>query len=335
MKVGFTYDLRDDYLAQGYSRDETAECDSPETIEAIASALGRMGFSVDRIGNIRALTERLAKGDRWDFVFNIAEGMHGSCRESQVPALLEACGIPCVFSSAFVLAVTLDKALTKTVLKEAGLATSPWRVVRTEGDIGLVDLPFPLFAKPLSEGSSKGVTSLSMIESREALGIACRRLLKEYSQPVLVESFLSGREFTVGVTGAGEGASLVGIMEIVLKGKNDPWGRTDLNKESDHLMPGSQVMPDDPVSRAAGALALKAWRVMDCRDGGRVDIRCDGTGTPCVMEINPIAGLRPGYSDLVILADRAGLSYNALIERIVNAFLERTGLDAGRRHEAA
>ena len=222
MKIGLTYDLRDDYLRQGYSKEETAEFDSQETIQALEEALTHLGHTPERIGNVFALMPRLATGERWDLVFNIAEGMYGLGREAQVPCLLDAYRIPYTFSDPLVLALTLHKGITKALLSHAGIPTPAFAVVQNAGDIQRVTLDFPLFAKPVAEGTGKGITSDSYITSPGALERVCRRLLEEFRQPVLLERFLPGREFTAGVTGTGEAAQVVGVMEIVYR--NDATG---------------------------------------------------------------------------------------------------------------
>jgi D-alanine-D-alanine ligase len=149
MIIGLTYDLRQEYLDAGYSEEQTAEFDRPDTIVAIDLALIQMGFQTQRIGNIKSLVQRLAAGERWDMVFNICEGMFGLGREAQVPALLDAYQIPYTFSGPLVLALSLDKALTKSVLRTMGVATPDFAVVGMPEDIAAVNLPFPVFAKPL------------------------------------------------------------------------------------------------------------------------------------------------------------------------------------------
>ncbi len=174
MNIGLTYDLRQDYLDAGYSEEQTAEFDSPATIAAIDKALIAMGHKTMRIGNVKSLVQRLAAGERWDMVFNICEGMFGLGREAQVPALLDAYQIPYTFSGPLVLALTLDKALTKRVVRSLGVATPDFAVVAAKEDIAAVDLPFPLFAKPLAEGTGLGIDARSKIDSRRQL--TCRLL---------------------------------------------------------------------------------------------------------------------------------------------------------------
>ena len=166
MLVGLTYDLRADYLAAGYSAEETAEFDGVATIDAIDAALREIGHQTDRVGNGRQLVDRLAAGDRWDLVFNIAEGLHGTAREAQVPAILDLYEIPYTFSDPLVLAVCLHKGLTKTVVGCAGVPTTPFVLVEKIEDVETIDLPFPLFAKPVAEGTGKGITADSKIKDR-------------------------------------------------------------------------------------------------------------------------------------------------------------------------
>lgn len=158
MHVGLTYDLRAEYLAAGYTEEETAEFDRAETIDAIEQALAELGHRPDRIGHARQLVARLAGGDRWDLVVNIAEGLHGVAREAQVPAILDVYQIPYTFSDPLVMSLSLDKALSKIVVRDAGIPTPDFAVVRAPGDLARVELPFPLFAKPLAEGTGKGVS---------------------------------------------------------------------------------------------------------------------------------------------------------------------------------
>ena len=153
VKIGITYDLRDDYIAEGYTEEETAEFDHPRTIAAIEETLRDLGYETDRIGHLRALTRRLVAGDRWDLVFNIAEGLRGFGREAQVPALLDAWEIPYTFSDPLVLSLTLHKGLTKRVIRDLGIPTPDFAVVETPEEIAAVALPFPLFAKPVAEGT--------------------------------------------------------------------------------------------------------------------------------------------------------------------------------------
>jgi D-alanine-D-alanine ligase len=321
--VGLTYDLRAEYLAAGYGEEETAEFDRPDTIDALESTLQELGYRTERIGNVRALVPRLARGDRWDLVFNIAEGLRGIGRESQVPAILEAYDIPCTFSDPLVTALTLHKALAKRVLRDLGVATADFQVVASPVDIERVHLPFPLFVKPVAEGTAKGIDGDSRVTSREELARVCRRLLATYQQPALVETYLPGREFTVGITGTGEHAAAIGTLEIVMRAHAQPHSYTYVNKEQCEELCEFLLAPPEWAAQAE-ALSLAAWRGLGCRDAGRVDLRADAQGRLHVMELNPLPGLHPQHSDLPILCNALGMPYRELIGRIMTSACERS-----------
>lgn len=324
MRVALTYDLRDDYLAAGHSEEEAAEFDRPETIDGIAQALAALGHTPVRIGNLAALATRLLAGERWDLVFNIAEGLYGLARESQVPALLDAWRIPYTFSDPLVLALSLHKGMTKRVVRDAGVPTPDFRLVEEETDVEAVDLPFPLFCKPVAEGSSKGVTPASRVTGPDALRAVCRDLLARFGQPVLVEEYLPGREVTVGILGTGRRAEALGVLEVLLGPGAESGIYSYHNKEHYEALVDYRVA-GDADARAAGEVALAAWRALGARDAGRVDLRFDAGGRPCFLEVNPLAGLHPVRSDLAILARRVGLGYQGLIGRIVQSAQERIG----------
>jgi D-alanine-D-alanine ligase len=231
MRIGVTYDLRADYLAMGYGEEETAEFDAEETIVAICGALAGLGHKPVRIGGVMKLAEALVRGERWDAVFNICEGLKGVAREAQVPALLEAYDIPYVFSDPLTLAAGLDKAVAKRIVRDHGIATADFAVVERSEDLRAVTLPFPLFLKPLSEGSGKGIDARSRVEDRAAFATVAADLLARYRQPVLVETYLPGREFTVGITGTGDEAEVLGVTEIARTDKFLGHGYGYQNKE--------------------------------------------------------------------------------------------------------
>jgi len=326
MRIGITYDLRVEYLAAGFSEEETAEFDREDTIAAIEKALEDLGYETDRIGNVRNLTSRLAAGERWDMVFNIAEGLGGFGREAQVPALLEAFHMPYTFSDPLVLSITLHKAMTKRVVRDLGIPTPDFFVVEQASDLEKIDLPLPLFAKPVAEGTSKGITAASKITSQSQLVSTCMHVLLTYNQPVLVESFLPGREFTVGILGTGDDAAVLGVMEVILREHAEPGVYSFQNKE--HYEELVEYGPATDLTAAkAGEIALAAWRGIGCRDAGRVDIRLDMNGIPNFMEVNPLAGLHPHHSDLCIIARMKGMPYRSLIEAIMRSAMNRVHVD--------
>jgi D-alanine-D-alanine ligase len=320
MRIGLCYDLHDDYLAMGFSDEQAGEFDVPETIDAVEAALRHHGHDVERIGGIRALVGALAAGRTWPIVWNMCEGAYGIARESQVPALLEAYGIPFVFSTPDVLAIAMDKSVAKLVVRSAGVPTPDFAVVRTARDLQSVRLPYPLFVKPLAEGTSKGVHEASRVSDRQQLTARCLDVLRQYNQPALVETFLPGREFTVGLIGAGADARVIGVSEIRFLPGGDPSAYSYRNKMDafDELS-----LATGPLADGAASIALAAWRALGCRDGGRIDIRCDADGRPNFIECNPLAGLRPKWSELTQLAALVGMSYEALIGEILDCALPR------------
>jgi D-alanine-D-alanine ligase len=322
MIIGITYDLKADYMAMGLSSEEAAEFDKIETIDAIDHALIELGYKTVRIGHAHALLKRIAKGERWDAVFNICEGLHGIGREAQVPAILDLFQIPYVFSDPMVLALCLHKGMTKRIIRDLGLATPAFAVVSQESEIALVNLPYPLFAKPVAEGTGKGITGNSSIKNREELQASVSEKLKRYNQPVLIETFLPGREFTVGVVGTGDKARSIGLMECHFR-ENVELNAYSYDNKSNYEEFMDYSVPTDAMAEKVCQLAVDSWRGLGCRDGGRVDIRLDAQGIPNFIEVNPLAGLHPIDSDLVIIAGKYGHSYTQLIQWIMESAMER------------
>jgi len=322
MRIGLTYDLRDDYLARGWSEQAVAEFDRADTIDAIEAALRSHGHDTDRIGSFEPLAQRLAKGDRWELVFNIAESYGGVGRESIVPALLDAHGIPHTFGDALACAVTLDKPTAKRILRDAGLPTPDFVVVESKFDCDTIDLGWPLFCKPTREGSSKGVAPDSIARNPYDLRAACTKRLAEFDQPVLVERMLPGREVTVPILGTGLRAEPIGVLEVTLNPGAEQGVYTYENKERCEELVRYTLAHDDFAHRCA-ALALSAYRLLGCRDAGRVDLRADDRGDPSIIEVNALPGMHPSHSDLPIAASLAGMAYDEVIARIVESARER------------
>ncbi|MGD8367054.1 MAG: D-alanine--D-alanine ligase [Desulfobacterales bacterium] len=319
MLVGLTYDLRSEYLAAGYGEEETAEFDKEETVGAIEAALIELGHDTERIGHARSLVAHLAAGRRWDLVFNIAEGLDGIGREAQVPAVLDLYGIPYTFSDPLVMSLTLHKAMTKRVVRDAGIATPDFAEVGDDGNLSAVDFPPPYFVKPVAEGTGKGVSAKSIVNGAEDLAGVCAAICCTFRQPALVERYLCGREFTVGIVGTGKEARALGTIEVSLRPEAEPGAYSYVNKERyQELVEYRRIRAEEDAAVAcAETLALAAWRVLGCRDGGRIDVRCDGSGEPQFLEVNPLAGLNPIHSDLPIICSRIGMSYRELIAQIV------------------
>jgi len=328
MKIGLTYDLREEYLDMGYTELETAEFDRGDTIDAIEATLKGLGYVTDRIGHVKNLTRRLVSGDRWDMVFNIAEGLRGYGREALVPALLDAYEIPYTFSDPLVLSLTLHKGMTKRVVRDAGIPTADFAVVDEIGQTSRMPFDPPYFIKPVAEGTGKGVTPASIIRRRQDLKAACAALIFAYRQPVLVETFLPGREFTVGLIGTGADAVALGTIEVHLLADAEPEVYSYQNKEECEKLVTYQLVnaAEDAVVRDAESIAVEAWRVLGCRDAGRIDIRCDHQGRPCFIEVNPLAGIHPEHSDLPIICSHIGMPYRELIKKIMASAWKRMNI---------
>jgi D-alanine-D-alanine ligase len=266
----------------------------------------------------------LSAGKKWDLVFNIAEGMYGEGRESLIPALLDSYKIPYVFSGPVTLGVSLNKAFTKHIVRDAGILTPDFFVVYKVEDIENCKLEYPLFAKPIAEGTGKGIENKSVIKDKNQLKVVCTSLLKTFKQAVLVERFLPGREFTTGIVGNGNEASVVGSMEVVY-GENTSEIYSMFNKENyeDRI---SYKLPDDETALKCAEISLKVWNILNAHDGGRVDLRMDENGNVNFLEINPLAGLNPIHSDLPLLSKLNNLSYQELMNRILNASIKRNQL---------
>jgi D-alanine-D-alanine ligase len=332
MRIGITYDLKADLPPSADLPDDIQEeFDSLTTVEAIASVLRGLGHRVDLLGDGRRLLERLLH-DAPDFVFNLAEGEGvGRCREARVPAVLEMLGIPYSGSDPLTLGVTLDKDCAKRLVGSSELQTVPWgRVILPEED-GRDEthwLPFPAIVKPAWEGSSKGIRSACVVDRVEDLPAVVAALQRAYSQPMLVEQYIEGRELTVGVLGNGR-PQVLGVMEVLpretggrfiysLDVKRD-WRRQVRYEHPPRLKP--------PVLAQVERAALEAYGKLGCRDVARIDYRLAPDGL-YFLEANPLPGLNPESSDLVILADLAGWTYGRLIEAILRVALDRVGLPA-------
>ena len=326
MKIGFTYDLRDDYIKKGFSAVEVAEFDTVETIEGIEKALRKLGHEVERIGDAENLVKELVNGKRWDIVFNIAEGVSGIGREAQVPAILDLYNIPYVFSDPMVLSLTLHKGMAKRIVRDGGVLTPDFHIIYGEDDIEEVKLSYPLFVKPVSEGTGKGIGRMSKVSDEYELRDTCVYLLKEFGQPVLVEKYLPGREFTVGITGTGKNAAVTGVIEINFLPESESEAYGIVNKKNYEKMM-KYTVPEKEIYEKCADAALRVWRLLECRDGGRVDLRNNASGEPEFIEVNPLAGLNPVDSDLPILSRLNGLDYDGLIKRIMDSAMKRLGND--------
>jgi len=321
--IGFVYDLRSTYLAEGYSEEDVAEFDSESTIRELADALERLGYKVDQIGHGRNLCARLVKGDRWDLVFSIAEGLKGRSREAQVPGLLELYNQPYVFSDPLTCAVTLDKAVARKLVRAEGVAVPDGDVVKTVSDLSGLNLSFPMFVKPVAEGTGKGIDGKSQVANPEELKQTVDDLICRFNQPVLVETYVPGREFTTGLLGTGSDASVLGTLEVRILDSAPEKDYSFLVKEQCESYVEYVPVRGGELVADVEHLALAAYKALECRDAGRVDIRIGADGKPYFMELNPLPGLHPTHSDLPMIATGVGLSYENLIGTIIESAMKR------------
>ncbi|KPJ67292.1 MAG: D-alanine--D-alanine ligase [Coxiella sp. DG_40] len=326
MKIALTYDLKEDYLALGFSSEQAAEFDKQETIDAIADAITCLGHQVERIGNLRQLIAALSQNRSWDLVFNIAESMYGFGREATIPCILEAFKIPYTFSDPLVLAIGLHKGMTKRLARDLGVPTAEFEVVNSCDELRNISLPYPVFVKPVAEGTSKGIGDKSIVHSDAELLSSCSEILEKFSQPVLVESYLSGREFTVGMIGTRNEAKVLGIMEVRFKNRSPDSIYGSKTKENYLSKVEYTLLKEERLFAKISKISLDVWRGLGCRDAGRVDIKLNAQGDPMFMEINPLAGLHPVDSDLVILCGLLNISYHQLIKMILDSAKQRVML---------
>jgi D-alanine-D-alanine ligase len=319
MKVGLTFDLRSWYIDRGYSMDETAEFDKQETVDAIDSSLKQMGYETESIGNAFQLIDALAAGTRWDLVFNIAEGLFGDGRESVVPAILDQYKIPYVFSGPVIMGLSLNKHLAKLVVASAGVPVSPGYLITEIKYLKKCNLTYPLFVKPVSEGTGKGITEKSLVHSSVELLKMVEWILAEFRQSALVEEYLPGREFTVGIVGHGEEATAIGGMEVMTK-NNLPYS---VEVKENYQNYCSYKPLDADIIDECKSVALGSWKALGAVDAGRVDLKADRNGKICFIEANPLAGLNPIHSDLPILARMYGIEYQTLMEMIMKSAIKR------------
>jgi D-alanine-D-alanine ligase len=322
MKIGLTYDLRSWYIDRGYSMEDTAEFDKQETVDALDEVLVKMGHQTEQVGNAFQIIEALASGKRWDLVFNIAEGLYGDGRESVIPAILDQYKIPYVFSGPVVMGISLNKHLTRLIVKAAGVPVSPGMLISDIQDIKKCNLEYPLFVKPVSEGTGKGITEKSLVNSPGELKEMSEWILTRFNQPALVEEYLPGREFTVGIVGTGDYAEVIGGMEVICS-DNLPYS---VEVKENYQQYCKYKPLDEDIEGECKKVAIDAWRALGAVDAGRVDLKADINGRICFIEANPLAGLNPIHSDLPILARMYGIDYQKLMEMIMSSARKRLNL---------
>jgi D-alanine-D-alanine ligase len=324
LRLGFTYNMKRVDSKSG--SDAEAEYDPPETIDAIATAIESLGYEVVRLEANSELPQRLVEA-KVDLVFNIAEGLSGRNREAQVPALCELVGVPYTGSDSATLALALDKSLAKRILRQHGILTPEFQVMETGREkLNLaLQQKFPLIVKPNAEGSSKGVSSTGVVDDEAGLRTQVKEIIDRYRQPALIEEYISGREFTVGLLGD-KRPRVLPPMEICFKdaSKSRPIYDYEIKQEWE-----KHVFYECPAKLAPAELRLveraarETFIALDCRDVARIDLRMSAQGQVYVLEVNPLPGLTPDYSDLVLICRAAGIDYRTLVAEILAGGLKR------------
>ena len=324
LRVGLTYNLKKNRVT--YPPDAEAEFDDFDTILAIKNALEANNCRVELFEANEELPIRLIES-RPDVVFNIAEGVTGRGRESQVPAILNFLGIPFTGADETTMCVAMDKALTKRLLASYHIRTPRYKLFNIEMPFSVRGLSWPVIVKPNSEGSGKGISDSSVISNSAEM----RRIIEEnmdvYKQDVLVEEYIRGREFTVGILGNADDTRIFTPMEIIFNDGETGIYSYDVKRNfREHVRyecpPNLHRDLLDEIKKTAG----KIYRILKCRDCARIDFRLSPEGRLYFIEVNPLPGLAPGYSDFPMLAEFCGIDYTSLIQSILNCALTRYGI---------
>ena len=331
LRVGVTCNIKKHIIND--PPDAEAEYDDIETIHSIKSALEGINCAVDLYEANESLPARLID-NKPDIIFNIAEGTSGRGREAHVPAILNYFAIPFTGSDETTMCIALDKILTKKFLSYHHIPTPKYSVVKSIDHINVRGLNFPVIIKPAAEGSGKGISDLSVVYDIAGLHKALERGFADYKQEMLVEEYISGREFTVGILGNGLRAQAFTPMEIVFRDKEKSVYNYEIKKHfKDYVDYKCPPDLDERTQNILIRLALRIYDILACKDLARIDFRMDAQGRFYFIEINPLPGLAAGYSDFPILADLCGVGYNELIQKILNCALERYGLSPARQHK--
>src|SRR3989344_969958 len=334
MVIGLCFNVKTNAPSTDPTAQTDAEYDAPETIAAIKAALISGGHKVIEIEADQECYLKLYKlQNRLDIVFNIAEGMYGDAREAQVPIFCDILEIPYTHSSALTNAIKLDKALTKKVLLYHGIRTPEFQLFSRPNEPINSHFQYPLLLKPNAEGSSKGILNANLVKNEKQLRERLRWLFKAFSQPVLVEEFLPGREFTVALLG--NPPQTLPIIEQRLDrlpSNLQKFASYEVKWLWEDTLSDPRIAYDCPaklnpdLEKEIQNISQDTFAALNCRDVARVDIRLDKNGKPHVLEINTMPGLIPGediISYFPIAARAAGYSYNSMLLAILEAASKR------------
>src|SRR3954465_7995088 len=323
LRVGFTFNVKRIKPEIDGRKDEEAEYDPPTTIQAVREAIAAAGHEVIDLEATTELPNVLA-ATPVDVVFNMAEGIKGRNREAVVPALLELLDIPYSGSDPTALSIALDKAIAKRIVRQHGILAPNFMTLTTGKERLPRELKFPLIVKPNAEGSSKGVHRTSVVDTEAELREAAREMIAKYDQPALVEDYIAGREFTVGLLGERRPKVLPPMEVVFLGSEAHPVYSFEYKQDSSSKIRYDVPAKLEPVQlKALERAARECFIALGCRDVARVDFRMDTQGRVYFLECNPLPGLTPGWSDLVLIAKAAGIEYNALISEILSGAFRR------------
>jgi D-alanine--D-alanine ligase len=320
-RIGIIYNLKNSALQD----DSEAEFDKIETIQAIAAALSTLGHHPILMEANHQLYARLTQ-ENIAIALNIAEGRHGRSREALVPAFLESLEIEFTGSDAVTLGIVHDKVLAKRLVRDAGFRTPEFAILTSEHSPlpAALQNHWPLMVKPIAEGSSKGITEKSVAHHLEELQAAVKHITHTYHQPALVERFLNGREFTIGIIGTPP--IILPILEIEytpLAGPHPIYGfeqKQSFHPHNHHQVPAHISLS---LQEALHTLVKGAWEVLGCRDIARIDIRCDDNDQPYFLECNALPGLTPEWSDFALMTKALDWDYTRLIAELLAPALQR------------
>lgn len=322
LRVGLTFDTREDFKFVSHDpEDWDAEFEVSTAIDDIGRALEDLGYVIEYIGSGLNLLDNFRKfTDKVDIIFNIAEGYNGRAREAQIPAMLDLAGIPYVGSDSYTLTLALNKWHTKALAIQAGIQTPEFEVVRNFDEIThCKPKAFPVLAKLCSEGSSKGLSNDSVTNDIQHLHRLIEYLLRTYKQPVIVERFIKGREVDVPIIGTCP-EQVFGVVEITLDGQqlDERFLTSKIVRKDGYDF--AYPLNDDFVNEVEIS-ALKLYKLLECRDFGRVDQRIDDDGVPYFLEINPypFLGKHSSFNEIA----KSGLGYKNMIGRILNSAAKR------------
>ena len=328
LRIALVYDTFDAYEWQpGDPPDADAEFEPAETVDALCEAVRALGHEPVRIGGAHDLL-RAIPTLRCDAGLSIAEASGSRNREGYAPTLFEMAGVPFVGSDALTMSASLDKAWTHRIVSAYGVRVPDWRSFDDADAIDPDDLPpFPLFVKPRGEGSAMGIAPTSKVADSNELRAEVDRITRLYRQPALVERFVEGSEFTVGVTHDGDQIlpalqratdRATGIGLHALEARGSRYGR-DVEERAYDL---AHVLTPELEAQLADQ-TLRAFRALGCRDFARMDFRVDGEGTPTFLEANPLPTFAPDGT-FAIVAELLGQPYDAFLGDMLGAAFERT-----------